>query len=681
MNFLYPSFLYFLGLISIPIIIHLFHFRRYKTVYFSSLQFLFNVAKETKSRNKLKHLLVLLARILAIICLVFAFSQPFIPAKNKLSSNKKETIALYIDNSFSMNAEGVNGNLLEEAKNKALEIVNTYSPSTSFILLTNDFEPRHQHILNKDQLSDYISAIHVSPRTIQFSDVLKRSRQIAELTSVENLAINLCYLSDFQKNGILPETLKPDSSVKIMLFPSASLPAKNLSIDSCWFDYPNHNINQQEKLQLKIKNYSDESYQNIPVKLYLNDSVKTLASFSIESNAEEIISLSFTNISKGMVNGKVEITDYPITYDNTYYFNYNVTQNINILDIQGENAFLNFSKFFKTDSIFKYNFVNENGINYAELYNYNVIIMNGLKSVSTGLQQELKNYLSKGGSVVFIPKAKSVPADYNSFLNAYGFNINNADSIHIKIHKINDKAPFFKNVFLNIDENPQLPFINNHLNIGVTKNNMYDELFLSQVNHPLLISTSIDKGKLYLFAFSFDEKSSNFTTHPLFIPVFYRISNLSIVNSELCYIIQPNLFISIPDNSLNKDEVIELSNTSSGESFIPEQNKQHSEINLYPGSQVVNDGIYNVISKGKIISALAMNYNRSESQSDFYSSEELVSLLSEKGYTVTLFDSNNQDTISKRISEESKGKPLWKLFIILGLVFLGFEIALVRLWK
>ncbi|MFI5136035.1 MAG: BatA domain-containing protein, partial [Chitinophagales bacterium] len=65
MSFLYPAFLFALGAIAIPIIIHLFNFRRYKTIYFSNTKFLREVKEKTDSRTQLKHLLVLLCRILA----------------------------------------------------------------------------------------------------------------------------------------------------------------------------------------------------------------------------------------------------------------------------------------------------------------------------------------------------------------------------------------------------------------------------------------------------------------------------------------------------------------------------------------------------------------------------------------------------------------------------------------
>ena len=83
MNFLYPNFLWAISLIAIPIAIHLFNFRKYKKVYFSDISLLKNVNTQTKKQSKLKHILVLISRILALTCLVFAFSYPYKSFQNK----------------------------------------------------------------------------------------------------------------------------------------------------------------------------------------------------------------------------------------------------------------------------------------------------------------------------------------------------------------------------------------------------------------------------------------------------------------------------------------------------------------------------------------------------------------------------------------------------------------------
>ena len=105
MEFLYPNFLFALAALAIPIILHLFYFRRFKKVYFTNVRFLKEVKEETSARSKLRNLLVLAMRLLALLFLVLAFAQPFIPQDVEVKQGDK-AVSVFIDNSFSMSALG-----------------------------------------------------------------------------------------------------------------------------------------------------------------------------------------------------------------------------------------------------------------------------------------------------------------------------------------------------------------------------------------------------------------------------------------------------------------------------------------------------------------------------------------------------------------------------------------------
>lgn len=127
MQFVYPAFLFGLAALAIPVIIHLFNFRRFKTVYFTNVRFLKNIQEETATKSKLKHLFILLSRLLAIAFLVFAFAQPFIPSNQSAKTTAHRAVSIYIDNSFSMEAVNNDEQLLNIAKRKAEEITGIYS--------------------------------------------------------------------------------------------------------------------------------------------------------------------------------------------------------------------------------------------------------------------------------------------------------------------------------------------------------------------------------------------------------------------------------------------------------------------------------------------------------------------------------------------------------------------------
>ena len=141
MLFANPVFLTALAALAIPVIIHLYNFRRYKKVYFTNVRFIAEIRQESKKRSQLKHLLILLMRLLAITALVIAFAQPYLPSVlQKKNITDRQAVSIYIDNSFSMEALATNGKLLDIAKTKAIEIASAYKPSDLFQILTADFE-------------------------------------------------------------------------------------------------------------------------------------------------------------------------------------------------------------------------------------------------------------------------------------------------------------------------------------------------------------------------------------------------------------------------------------------------------------------------------------------------------------------------------------------------------------
>ena len=119
MQFLQPAMLWALILVVIPIIVHLFNFRKHKSVYFPTVFFLKEIKEETQKQSKIKHWIVLTSRILALTALIFAFAQPIIPGKEQIQG--KKIISIYIDNSFSMESQLEGVSLLEMAKSKALD--------------------------------------------------------------------------------------------------------------------------------------------------------------------------------------------------------------------------------------------------------------------------------------------------------------------------------------------------------------------------------------------------------------------------------------------------------------------------------------------------------------------------------------------------------------------------------
>ncbi len=186
MEFVHPEFLWLLFFLLIPIITHLFHFRRHKTLFFPSLKFLKYVQQEQKSTQKLKHLLVLVSRLLTMAFLIICFAQPFI-GTSKSNSAGKSVLAIYIDNSFSMTAKGTEGELLSEAKELTRRILKDAEPETHVLLATNKLDGIEQRLITKVEALDYLEKIESTPIRRNLQEVLNWQKEFIDRENQENV--------------------------------------------------------------------------------------------------------------------------------------------------------------------------------------------------------------------------------------------------------------------------------------------------------------------------------------------------------------------------------------------------------------------------------------------------------------------------------------------------------------
>ncbi len=353
MHFIHPLFLFALFALAIPILIHLFNFRRFKKIYFTNVRFLSDIQQESKRQSQLKQMLLLAARLLAVACLVLAFSQPYIPSPEQHKQKAgKHAISIYIDNSFSMEALATDGRLIDIAKSKAIEIAQYYQPGDIFQLLTNDFEGRHQRFYSREQFTRLVDDVRLSPVSRSLSAVVRRQNDL--MAGNHNIVSNSFLISDFQKSSSDILSIKPDTSCSWYFVPIYPQHRNNLYIDTVSFESPIHRPNQMVRLKVHICNYGKESMEKVPIKLVINKVQKALTSFSVESNSATEIILPYTENGTGIQFGTLELVDYPVQYDDRFFFAYSISQKIPVLCINGtgENQYLN--ALFRGDSSFHF---------------------------------------------------------------------------------------------------------------------------------------------------------------------------------------------------------------------------------------------------------------------------------------------------------------------------------------
>lgn len=673
MSFLYPSFLWALLALAIPIIIHLFNFRRYKTVYFTNVRFLKQVKEETTSRNKLKHLMVLLSRCLALAFLVFAFAQPFIPKDETKVVKGAKTVSVYVDNSFSMNALSDDVSLFEKAKFKAREIANAYGESDQFQVVTNDFEGKHQRLLNKEDFLAYVDEIQISPNVQLLSSVIERQKQAME--SGESEVNNSFLISDFQKNVV---DFKNDTSLNIFFVPLQSVEQQNVFIDSIWFASPVQMINQPNQILVRIRNTGNARVDNSRLTLKINDQTKAFEEFSVNAMSSIEDTITYTITEAGWHNGELALTDYPITTDDSYFFTFNVEEKLKVLSINQsrENAFLR--ALFQEEPSFQLENQNIGQLNYQTIAGNQLIILNELNAMPSGLANELKQFLQDGGSVMVFPGIDADIASYNSFLRNCGANSYSArEDVEKRIDYINVKQEVFAGVFEKMPKNIDLPSVKK--SFPMTRYTATNEQVLLRLRdgNSFLSKYTVGSGKLYLSAAPMDNKITNIPAHGIFAPMIHKITLMAGRDRQLAYTIGKDDFVEYENNNKKSESVYKLKGKT--EEFIPGQRTLGSKLFLSLNNQLKNAGIYELfMEEGSPLAYFGFNFDRKESILDYFTTDQLKQKYPEGN--VQFLDDANKD-LSMEVGEIDKGWVLWKWCIIAALAFLFFEILLLRFWR
>ena len=678
MQFLYPSFLYALSALAIPVIIHLFSFRRYKKVFFTNVRFLADVQKEHSSQNRIKHLILLILRMLALACLVIAFAHPFIPQKNALLNPGKKYVSVYIDNSFSMTNEGSQGPLLDQARRLTNEIVKGYNDADEFQLVTNDFEVKHHRWLNKADFLHFVNETSVSPTFRSVSEVMGRLKENYRNTETHNRDVYL--LSDFQENMADFEAIKSDTGLDVRITQLKAAKRNNLYIDSVWFESPVWQLGQTNTLVANISNSSDQAVEDGSLNLKINKSQKPPVSFNIPADGHISVKIPFQITEEGQNIASLSIEDYPVIFDNQFYFNFKVEKSIPVLIINAGQLSDNIMKALSAEKTFNISNVNQNDIDYSLLPRYRFIILNEVSTLSSGLAASLKDFMKSTGNVLVVPPALGMDyAQYSSFLGALSANSYTGAVTNTQaIAAIDDKNPFFSNVFSEPPRNISMPSVTQYYRFGNQAGSMGNELLKLGNGDPFISMIPEGKGYLYISAIPYSGNWSNYAGHSLFLPILFKMAFYHHQEDLLYYTIDKDNYLQLPVQTETKEYYRLVKDSLE---LTPDQRMIGNSLNLFVQGIIRLAGQYKLaVSKTNTTDApvYSFNYNRKESVMKFLSAD----ILQEKSASLhpKVLEAG-KISFSHQIEEMKAGTKVWKWFLISALLCIMGEALIIRFRK
>lgn len=651
MQFKHPEILYALLLLIIPIIVHLFQLQRFVKVPFTNVAFLKNIERQTRKSALLKKWLVLTSRILTLSCIILAFSQPYF---SESSTQQNVNVTIYLDNSYSMQAKGENGELLKSAAQKIIDYNNIQN--SIFTLFTNDESFKD---LDANSLKDKLIDLHYSPNKFDLNTVLLKAKSI--YSDKKNSSKKIILISDFQNINIENKVDFTILNSPISLLQLSPKETQNIYLDSVSLE---RKSTAETTLKVLVKSTQFIS-ANFPVSLFQEENLigKTTAKFA---NSNRTV-LQFTLPNSNKFNGKISLVDDGMEFDNDFFFSISAPEKINVLCIGNPTEFL--PKIY-TENEFNFTASTLLKLNYNTIQNQHLIILNELTDIPAELLRSLSEFLQNGRSLAVIPSQNINIDSYNKLLNAF-----QAGKISAKIeneHQITSIIyghPLIKDVFEKKVTNFQYPKTALHY-----QNNFKNGSAILKFDNksPFISSAKVKKGNFYWISSPLTKNISNFTQSPLVVPIFYNFAKTTLKTTQLYYTISTENNIEIMA-SVGKDDVLKISNATN--SFIPLQKVSQNKVDLILSDVDIQSGFYKVSRGNNVLKTIALNYNREESDANYADLKSLV------GNTENVTVSTSIENLFNEIGNQQKINWLFKWFLAFSVLFLFIEMLLLKYFK
>ncbi len=661
MSILYPLFLLAGITIAVPVLIHLFNLRRYKTVNFPSIRFLKNIQLHSQKQSQLRYKWLLLTRVLFLLLLVLAFAQPFFNNRN-LKKATGNLHVIYVDNSHSMSVKKGARTLLDIAREAARRQIMESPAGSEFIILTNDRPFSYQSISAEKALTA-LNETGFSPVTRPAAQIFATIQGITQ--SGGSNRGNIYYYSDFQQNSF-PGT---QDAALLRGFHFNGIPLRgsavtNLFIDTAYLAVPALKTAQNNQLIVKTKSVGEPPKDPVIIQLTINGQVKNATGIEFTDGYEHVDTLAFQIDKTDWQRIELTVNDGSVHFDDTFRIAVRSAGNLSVLVLNEgqpnpyiQTAFRSYEGFQLTQ---------RNITESADWSEFNLIILNGLTSIPGNLAKNIAVSLQRGQSVCFFPGKTSNTAGLSEGLQQIGdIRITGLDTVAQTAAHLQEGSDLVRDLFEKIPENVQLPVAGWHYNITAGLSANQQAILSFRNGDPMLSQYRPSRGYFYLLSTGTDIAAGNFTGSYFFVPFLYQMAAQS-KGSDIYAVtagkLQP-VFLPVPHAS---DRNI-IHAYAEGIDVIPPQRTSGSGLEVFLGKVLQQPGFYTLAGAQGDSTLVALNHNRAESELIYWDLDELRS-----GWKGEHISWNDYQTPSGKSSSGS-ALPLWKVCVILALLMLAAE--------
>lgn len=640
-----PAALWFLLLLIVPILIHLFNFRRFTKVYFSNNSFFEQLLKSNNKQNQIRKWIVLFNRLLFLLFIViFLLDLSFEEETDGLSSKLAHC---FIDNSpvssLAVKGESISSlDFMNELSSNSSSINSkVYTQKGGYLIRTGDGE---------------FNDSNWPFSCFDYSILLNDDKFGGDKILFSNF-------TDYKLRTLAPQSV--DSSSITVIQPALDI-SSNLFVDSVFVD---NQRAERDYFYFSIRNEKGIFKGDVGVKLFKND--RQIATKRVKLNGEKNLVESFTieESYSAIDQFTISLVDYNTGFNNDFYFVNKESDKKSVAYLHGDQKNLYIDKLFLNDVLFNYTSYFYGAAPYNIADNVDVVVID--YDVLNITESELELLLKSDLTIILLANKTGSRTSSGLFKNAVEF----GDDILCRM-ELDFDNPFFEGIIDQGNTATDQPRVAPVYNMSSGSNT------LIQCNMGLSILEKPDYGReVYLLNADMNSANSNLTQHALFLPVFYKIILNNTINRSLNYFYVNDDVIDVSIENASATDVYEFINEDLA--FIPNQrflNKNILRIEVDNG--LIRPGFFKIVRQGtdSVVAVTAWNLPNAEKYV-FPADENTITQT--RRYLPNLRVINSEDGIPTYIAgdESLKGMGLLEYLLIFALLFLFIEILAIRFLK
>ena len=696
MQFVHPEVLWALLALTIPVLVHLFSFRRHRKVAFSQTAFLKEVRMESRSRNRIRNWLILLMRLAAMSAIILAFAEPFWPAEGDENQGGQKLVSLYLDTSPSMELEGRNGPMLEAAKSGALALVESHAVTDRFHVVSSTFEASDRRWLTKEEALERIASMQPGHAAPGIRDVLLHQQEF--LSSAEADQRHAYLFTDLQasSHALTGETSgMVDSSMVVRFISQQAQPQVNIRVDSAWFDTPMRLVGRSEVLHVRITHDATRPVDDLPLSVNINGRKAAIGSYRIVPGLPTDTVLRFRHETSGPVHAVVSTTDAPVTFDDALHIGYSVAENVQVTLVQGRASTpaeqVALGRLFGDAALHEVQSMDAAALDYGTLESADLIVLQGVRDPSNGLVGALLRNVEAGKSLLMLPPASPLGEGWNELLLGLGGQPV-ADWVEsetpVRLGTLHHTHPLFEGVFARAPRRVDLPTVKGwHTR---SRNGSLERDLLSFADgRPFLTTGLSGLGRYHFCAAPLDAAWSNLSQHALLVPMTLRMAETSRATGLQQFTSGEEVAVLLQGLEGATGARLALRPTSgdAGTRTMLEAGPVPGGVEVYLPLREATPGTYFLetitptssgVDSAQVVMALGINPSRSESDLEVWDATDLKQALLTEGWKRSDVLSSDVEDVVEEVEELEAGQPLWLSLIALSLMFLLIEMSLLK---